>query len=391
MRELAYLTPFDVTTYNRPLLFKRYLDSNIYYVRTLIGYRNNPYKIPGVHNYQEGRTLKGNTLNIANRVKLGCPRQSGDYILRGLAMEVLIGLYTKKLLEENVVVLNPAGALGAKMFKKRVIIDLMDFFTCTNSEIKIPEIDFIALRKVDGVIAWSKAIANILKKRFNIKNVYYLPYGIVLENFNPPKIGAKLFFERYPELEGKSLIGYSGGMWFVGGKDVLGVEKIIKAFSKVEKEDRDAYLVLQTHPLAKQLVRKYGISRYVLVERTPTYNHELRQSMFSALNVFVLTASRYPSVYFAERSTMFQAMASKVAIVAEATPGTTGVLRHRSTALLAKIDDVSKLTENILLLLQDKDLALKLARNARYEVEEYYDWKKLGQKLRDLFANFEIG
>jgi len=99
----------------------------------------------------------------------------------------------------------------------------MDLSTCGN-ELKISELDYYALRKADTVFAWSKAIEKYLRK-FNI-NASYLPYGIDIEIFDPQRIGSTFFYEKYPHLKGKIIIGYSGGMWIKGDKDVIGVEKL---------------------------------------------------------------------------------------------------------------------------------------------------------------------
>ncbi|WP_338101589.1 glycosyltransferase [Pyrobaculum arsenaticum] len=136
-----------------------------------------------------------------------------------------------------------------------------------------------------------------------------------------------------------------------------------------------------------ELARSYGIKNVVKIERTPTYNDPLRLSFFRAADIMVMTGSRYPAVYLAERTTMFQYMASGNAIVAESTLGARGVLEHGKDAYIIELDQPIKLAEAILELAKDEGLRKYLGKNARVKLERSYTWEKLAERARKLLES----
>jgi glycosyltransferase involved in cell wall biosynthesis len=258
----------------------------------------------------------------------------------------------------------------------------MDLWHCDREDVMFNAVDFAALRRADCIIAWSRAIQTLLKG-YGLKCVEYLPFGIDLETFDPLKAPKNLIYEKYPQLEGKTIIGYSGG-----GHWYHGTYKLIAAFKLIEKRHRDVILAIQTwgqNKFIKSLIKKVGVRNYVLVQPTPFFNDPLRLSMLRASDVLVLTASSSPGVYLAERSTLFNYMAAGNAIVAEATPGSLGVLRHGENALLSRFNDVVNLATQIEKLIKDESLRYELGVNVRKDLETKYSWDVLKIKTRIIF------
>lgn len=196
------------------------------------------------------------------------------------------------------------------------------------------------------------------------------------------KVPTSIFFEKYKDLEGKVLIGYSGGMWFVNGEERIGVEKIIRAFKLIEdKVKGDAVLVMQTSRSIIPVIRRYGIRNYVYISQTK-FNDPFRLSLLHALDIKVLTATKYLPVYLAERTTMFQYMASGGAIIAEKTPGTLGVLKHMHNAYMVNLNDVNAMAQAMFELTNDKKLRTNLGNNARRDVETRYSIDAISHDVR---------
>jgi len=386
---IAYLAYHDIKTYNRPLMFIKYLGAKYYNIITLFNYFINPKKEKIC---KSPKFLDDSTLYHLYRKfnpRFGCQRVNDQYLPAALITEIGFGLIASvlQLREDILITLNSIGALGIKYVnkKKKFIVDLMDLPTCGN-ELKISELDYYVLRKADAVFAWSKAIEKYLRK-FNI-NAFYLPYGIDLEIFDPQRIGSRIFYEKYPQLEGKIIIGYSGGMWIKGDKDVIGVEKIIKAYKIIEQTYRDdTVLVIQTSNKIINIINELKIKNYIYVKPTKAWYDPLRQSLFSAIDIFVAPATHYPPVYLAERSTYFQAMSRGKPIVVERTPGSAGLFRDGETALMARLDDVNDLAAKIALLIEDKNLAKRIGANARRVLEERYTWSVLAKRAYDIIKS----
>lgn len=313
-----------------------------------------------------------------------CPRQDRSRLLDSVFYEALYVPYLKKVGGDGVVVMNAYGVHAAKLLGKKVVVDLMDLWSCEDSALHLNAVDFKSLKKADLVLAWSRAIHSLLR-RMGISSVY-LPFGVDLKTFDPMSVPPSLFLNRYPDVGGTVRLVYSGGLWYVGGKEVLGVGKLLKAFKKVEEKRRDVALLIQAPREVMEMAREMGLRNVVHVERTPLSNDPLRLSFLRSADILVLTGSRYPAVYLAERTTMYQYMATGNAILAEATLGVRGVLTHGETGYLVELDNPGKMAEAILVLAADEGLRRYIGRNARSLLERHYTWEKLIEKARSILA-----
>ena len=388
---IAYVTGFDINTYPRPLFIKHALGDllRIYRLRTIIGYLRDENESHAINNYTED-ALKGymsrTLLNGKSIIYLlprifNCSRIDRVDPLMALLIESLYTPFFRKIRERTVIILNTVGAPAAIRAGKRVIIDLMDLWTCSPQGLRMNALDYYVLRRAEQVWAWSKAIA-VLLRRIRINNVKYVPFGIDLNQFDPMKVPTTIFFERYRDLEGKILVGYSGGMWYVNGKERIGVEKIIRAFKLIEKEvGNDVVLILQTSRSIIPIIKMYGIKNYVYINQT-AFNDIFRLSLLHAIDIKVLTATRYLPVYLSERTTMFQYMASGGAIIAEKTPGTLGILKHMYNAYIVNLDNEKAMAQAMIDLINNKELRDNLGINARKDIELKYNINIISRNIR---------
>ncbi|MFZ8809013.1 MAG: glycosyltransferase family 4 protein [Pyrobaculum sp.] len=384
----SYITGFDPSFYPRPYFFFKCCGIPTYFLRTFIGYLRNPQKRPRAgERRQRGTSVsRGDPLKALRnylRAIYNCPRQDHTLLLDASLYELLYTPYLSKIEGEGVIVMNPYGVYAAKAVGKKVVVDLMDLWSCRRDVFALNAFDFHALRRADLVFAWSRAIAALLKS-MGLRRVEYLPYGLDLQSFDPLTVSPHIFLERYGIDPSVFKVVYSGGMWKVDGRDVLGVEKLLFAFKMVEERRRDVVLLLQTSREVVELAKRVGVKNFIYVERTPKPNDPLRLSMFRSADILVLTASRYPAVYFAERTTLFQYMSSSNAILAEDTPGVRGAVRHGETAYLTPIDSPQKLAEGIIELVRDDGLRKYIGRQARERLEQQYTWQALGKKAKEL-------
>jgi glycosyltransferase involved in cell wall biosynthesis len=385
MAKVAYLTGFDPRIFPRPIFFARATGAKVYRIRTLAGHLRNPNKRLEDFAKQQ-QIIKQKYINYLDfdisKYINDCYRQDRTYIIGALIKEASIAGFLKKLSYEYdvAVIKNLVGVLAAKLAGMRVVVDLMDLWHCDRDYLVFSPLDFAALRKAECVIAWSKAIAALLR-RTGLNCVEYLPFGVDLDVFDPLKADPKLIYEHYPQLEGKVVVGYSGG-----GHIYHGIHKVLAAYRLVEKKNKDVVLAIQTwgqNQLVRDMIKRFNIERAVLIEPTK-FNNPLRLSFLRAASILVLPVSKSPGVYLAERTTMYQFMATGNAIVAEYSPGVAGVLKDGHTAAIAKHGDVHSLAEKIEFLITHRDVAEEMGRNARKEVEEKYSWGVLAPKAREI-------
>ncbi len=385
MAKVAYLTGFDLRIFPRPIFFARATGAKVYRIKTLAGHLRNPNRRleDFVKQQQVIKQKYRNLLQLdISKYLNNCYRQDRTYIIGALITEACIAGFLEKLSHEYdiVVIKNLVGVLAARLAGVRVVVDLMDLWHCDRDYLVFSPLDLVALRKADCVIAWSKAIAALLR-RVGLKCVEYLPFGVDLDVFDPLKADPKLIYERYPQLEGKVVVGYSGG-----GHIYHGIHKVLAAYRLVEKKNKDVVLAIQTwgqNHLVREMIRRFHIEKAVLIEPTK-FNDPLRLSFLRATSILVLPVSKSPGVYLAERTTMYQFMATGNAIVAEYSPGVASVLKDGHTAAIAKHGDVSSLAEKIEFLVTHGDVAEEMGRNVRKEVEEKYSWSALAPKAREI-------
>ncbi|ADN50262.1 glycosyltransferase [Vulcanisaeta distributa] len=388
---IAYVTGLNINTYPRPLFIKRALGDSLklYRLRTIIGHLRGEDEFTDVNintedvmeNYVNNALHAGkNLIYMLPRVH-DCVRIDRVDEFTALSIESLYVPFFRKIRERTVIILNTVGALAAMSTGKRVVIDLMDLWSCSAEGLRLNALDYHVLRRAWQVWAWSRAITALLR-RIGISNVRYVPFGIDLGRFDPMRVSTSIFFERYRDLEGKVLIGYSGGMWIVNGKERIGVEKIIRAFKLIEDRVKgDAVLVMQTSRSVIPMIKKYGIRNYVYISQT-RFNDPFRLSLLRAMDIKVLTATKYLPVYLSERTTMFQYMTSEGAIIAEKTPGVLGVLKHMYNAYMVNLGDVNAMAQAMLELVNDRKLRNYLGGNARKDIETKYNINVISHNIR---------
>ncbi len=95
----------------------------------------------------------------------------------------------------------------------------------------------------------------------------------------------------------------------------------------------------------------------------------------------------YVHATFAETFSIaiLQAMSCALPIITSNIEGVRHMIKHKYNGLLFENKNVLDLQEKILHLIKDKNFAIKLAKNARNDVEKYYDNKIITKKYLELF------
>ncbi|MGC9108067.1 MAG: glycosyltransferase, partial [Infirmifilum sp.] len=157
--DVAYLTPFDVKIFARPLFFARSLGIPVYHIRTIFGHVHNPNKYTPHNPTIQTPILSeevGSKLHIISRriprldpsrLINNCYRQDRTYYLFSIAKELSIIPYISKIPYSTIIVKNLVGALAAHWAGRRVVVDLMDLWHCDREDVTFNAVDFAALRR----------------------------------------------------------------------------------------------------------------------------------------------------------------------------------------------------------------------------------------------------
>ncbi|MEM4497429.1 MAG: glycosyltransferase [Nitrososphaerota archaeon] len=373
--QLAYITLFDPKSYRRPTFVKKSIPNVVvYYYSKVLDSNISIKRIYGLNQ----------RLLTKIEAKIYPHPGSSGVLISALINNLINRVLLSQLPESIVFVLNPTLASRKIWGTRQVVVDWMDVWMWPWDQLNVFDIE--AIKESDGVIFWSKPHMEIMRRRLSIKECTYIPHGIDLNEFDPTKVNPMVFRQKYG-LNENFIVVYSGGIWSPYGVDLQGIEKLIKAVSLASKYCPALKLVLQLLRVDSSLIqlckRLNVLNRTLFIGPLP-YNSYERLNVFAAADLLVAPNSRHPTVYYAERIKFFQYMAAGKAILAEKTPGALSVFGD--TAHYVNLDDVEAMADAIVELYENKDLRERLGRLARERVVRLFEWKILGEKLRE-FVN----
>ncbi|MGD9131076.1 MAG: glycosyltransferase family 4 protein [Candidatus Bathyarchaeota archaeon] len=126
--------------------------------------------------------------------------------------------------------------------------------------------------------------------------------------------------------------------------------------------------------LQKNIVLLGFVSRHKLIE------------LFQHATVFVL-----PSVYEGLATTLLEAMATGLPVVATSIRCNMEVINHRKNGIIVPTHSPKKMAEAIIALLDDKKLRRRLGSKARSTIQEKFTWRKVTDRTEKCYNNLLLG
>jgi glycosyltransferase involved in cell wall biosynthesis len=175
-------------------------------------------------------------------------------------------------------------------------------------------------------------------------------------------------------LEGKRIILYVGHFGLRKG-----IIYLIEAMHEILREEPDAFLLcvggtpewLGTDVywrILKERIERVGIEKSVrLMGQVP---HQKLPVYYSMADVFA-----FPSLYEAMGKVIVEAMACETPVVASRAGGIVEIVNDGINGFLVQPKDVKSLSQSILTVLQDSQLAKRLSEKGRETVETRFTWK----------------
>ncbi|HEM5084083.1 TPA: glycosyltransferase family 4 protein, partial [Streptococcus suis] len=118
---------------------------------------------------------------------------------------------------------------------------------------------------------------------------------------------------------------------------------------------------------------------YVKYYQNPS--HDLLRSLYEKSDIFI-----FPSLEEGWGLTPIEAMASKCAVVASNTGFVKDIGIDERNVLISDPKDYKKMSDNIVRLVNDRELFIKIAETGYKTVKEF-SWNKCADKLEDLLVN----
>jgi L-malate glycosyltransferase len=238
---------------------------------------------------------------------------------------------------------------------------------------------FRVTRRIDRLIAISGEIREeLVAHGYRPASIVRIPNAVDVRNFRPagdPEVG-----KRELDLQGRVVS-------FVGRLDPQkGLLCLLEAWKAVTLAYPDArLLILGKGPQEAELrgaADRLGVSgRVAFVGERPD-----PRPYFAASDVLVL-----PSIAEGMSNVLLEAMAMGVPCVATRIGGTVDVLRGGVTGLLVEPNNVPQLSQGLLGLLEDRDLARRLGAAGRRAVEEAFSLDVVADRYVGLYRELLEG
>jgi glycosyltransferase involved in cell wall biosynthesis len=226
------------------------------------------------------------------------------------------------------------------------------------------------LERTDRIVAVSNGTKAWLRDSYGIAKSIDVAYnGVDLQEFSCAK-------ERCEEVEPYLL--------FVGAlRPMKGINILIDSLSIIAKERVKVpkTLIVGTGPLEsliRERVRKSDFGDRVRVEGF--VSREQLKLLYRHAAVYVL-----PSLHEGLPTTVLEAMASSLPVVASNIPGTNEVVQNESNGILFPPGDASSLAKSIAYLMDNPDVRRKLGKSGRRIAEERYGWPTISKKYVELY------
>ena len=370
--EALYVTSFPPRRYRRPALAARALRLLGIRMRLLEGWETLSLYRP-LSALVKGAELLFRPLN---------------WLAKDVAYEAGLLASVRKMRPDLCINLNVVGSLGLRRAapESRLILDIQDFTIQDNHTIPFYDAQVIKASHLDLVIFTSKAIMELVEKRYPtlIRRAEYIPFGIDLENFDRHYLMANpSFFREYLGLGERPLLVYSGAAYLWGNREGQGLGLMLEAVKIARKEIPDLRLVIQGAATPGSSVHRWIVSRIVRLGLSdccillpPTDPHDgLRMSMLKASDVLLLPIGDILGTYYAEQQKLYEYMAAARPIAMIATPARLKVVSDNEAFISGR--DPEDFAAKITQALADRDEALAKAQRARRLVESKYDWRVL--------------
>jgi len=239
-----------------------------------------------------------------------------------------------------------------------------------------------SLKKFDAIIAVSNEVAKSTIKWYFVdkRKVYTVYNGIETNRFQPDQEQREQTRKALAILNKEKVL-----LFFSFVTKQKGIHLLIKALPTILKKNKHAKLMIvgdgEYINEARLIVEQSGIGNNAFFT-----GHIPRKGVshyINASDIFILPTLRQEGLPFA----LIEAMACGKPIIASKIGGISSVIDDGINGLLIPPGDVSKITEKVIFLLNNKDFAEKLAINAREKAIKKFSLEKM---IEDTIKIFEI-
>jgi len=241
-------------------------------------------------------------------------------------------------------------------------------------------IDRMSFKLADIVLADTLAHADYYAREFGIDRSKFkrVPVGVPEDFFSLFRMGS--------EKENRK-IGYFLVQFYGSFLPLQGIEHIVQAARIVARKDKAIRFELigsgQTFPMIKRLVEEMGLENIVLRDWIPF--KELPEVVSRAdicLGIFGNTEKAFRVV----PNKVFQCLSLEKPVITGKTPAILEYFEDRENIFLCEVANADSLAEAIMLLKDNEELRIKIARNGHKLIQENFTSESIGRQVKEILT-----
>lgn len=235
----------------------------------------------------------------------------------------------------------------------------------------------MCMRKADMLIAVCKAMAaEIENYGISADKIGMIYNGIDAKEFNP-NTSSETVFEKYDIQSDDRMLLYVGRL----GDKRKGLPFLFQSLQVLQKKERVKLLVVGGGNIeqARMLAERFEVEDHVAF--AGYVEHGEMPSIYAASDIFVL-----PSVSEGLPFTLLEALCMGKPVVASNIPGVDEVIQDGENGIMVEPKSPSAITDGVMNLLRDEDLAERLGANGRRTVLEDFTIENMSRRTYNLFS-----
>jgi glycosyltransferase involved in cell wall biosynthesis len=284
------------------------------------------------------------------------------------------------------------GHMAARMASVPIVISTLHGFHFHDNTPPSWRRFYISLEKItagrsDAILSQNQEdIQTAIKEKIcRPEKIKYLGNGIDLTRFDPDRISHTAVEERRAEAglpEGVQVVGFVGRL----SAKRKGVLDFLAAGRQIVRKLPNVHFVIvggvdysKSDPVQPTAAKDYGIEDHChFLGRRP--NEEL-PALYALLDVLVL-----PSLFEGLPRSLMEASAMRVPAVATNVKGNREAIEHGSNGLLVPLGDVQSLSNAIVRILADREMARRMGNEGQRIALKRFDERQVFEKVKAEYA-----
>ena len=229
----------------------------------------------------------------------------------------------------------------------------------------------LAYKFTDKIIAITPWEIPIIKKYAHEEKITVIPNGVDEILFKKIKNNK---FKKENNIKGKMVL------FFGRFNPTKGPDKLVEAFKEILKERNDVTLVMVGPDEGiKEKIKEMTKGYDKIIIKDPIRDKKKVAEMYQAADIYIL-----PSYREGLPLTLFEAMASELPIVASPVNGVPFEMKEPDNGYFVSYGDIKGLKDNILEILDNKEIAKKISLNNKNKAKNY-TWNNIADRYMAVY------